>query len=63
MFTERSSRFLVIEFMITHQRTCQNVIFKGGLLLLTLRWSYIFSVRFWDLRGKQLSYTSNVLQL
>ncbi|KAH9909258.1 hypothetical protein F4778DRAFT_716006 [Xylariomycetidae sp. FL2044] len=33
-----------------------------GLLLLTLCWSYILSVRFWELQGKTAIYTENVLQ-
>ncbi|RSL82053.1 hypothetical protein CEP52_017052, partial [Fusarium oligoseptatum] len=36
--------------------------YPPGLLLLTLCWSYIFSVRFWELQGKQVLYTSHALQ-
>jgi hypothetical protein len=36
--------------------------YPPGLLLLTLCWSYIFSVRFWELQGKQVVYTSHTLQ-
>ncbi|KAF5021097.1 hypothetical protein F66182_6886 [Fusarium sp. NRRL 66182] len=36
--------------------------YPPGLLLLTLCWSYIFSVRFWELQGKQVIYTSHALQ-
>ena len=32
-----------------------------GLLLLTLCWSYILSVRFWELQGKTLCYSPHVL--
>lgn len=34
-----------------------------GLLLLTLCWSYIFSVRFWELQGKRAIYTPHALRL
>ncbi|EEU47589.1 uncharacterized protein NECHADRAFT_78166 [Fusarium vanettenii 77-13-4] len=36
--------------------------YPPGLLLLTLCWSYVFSVRFWELQGKQVLYTSHALQ-
>ncbi|KAG5812880.1 hypothetical protein H9Q74_008430 [Fusarium xylarioides] len=36
--------------------------YPSGLLLLTLCWSYIYSVRFWELQKKQVRYTSHALQ-
>lgn len=36
--------------------------YPPGLLLLTLCWSYIFSVRLWELQGRRVLYTPHALR-